>query len=64
MKGIGSKMEANPQLQEFVEKLLAYTFDLARYGEFFITDIIDEMGITENEMWWMYEQLGYSRDTK
>lgn len=62
MAGIGSKMEQNLQLQEFAERLMAYTFDLARFGELFIEDITDDMGITTDEMWDLFEQLGYERD--
>ena len=62
MVGIGSKMEQNPQLQECAERLIAYTFDLARFDELFIEDITDDMGITTDEMWNLYEQLGYERD--
>ena len=62
MAGIGSKIEQNTQLQEFVERVLSYAFDLARYGEFFFTDVCEEMGITEDEMYWLFEQLGYNRD--
>lgn len=25
-------------------------------------DICEDMGITEDEMYWMFEQLGYSRE--
>lgn len=59
--GIGSKIEHNTQLQEFVERVLSYAFDLAINGEFFFTDVCDEMGITEEEMYWMFEQLGYTK---
>ena len=62
MAGIGSKMEQNPQLQEFAERLMAYTFDLAKYDELFIEDITDDMGITTDEMWDLYAQLGYDKD--
>lgn len=62
MAGIGRKIEQNPQLQEFVEKLLSYTFELAVCGEFFIEDICEEMDITEDEMYWLFQQLGYDRD--
>ena len=60
--GIGSKIEQNTQLQEFVERVLSYAFDLARYGELFVEDICEEMGITEEEMYWLFEQLGYERE--
>lgn len=62
--GIGSKIEVNAQLQEFTEKVLGYTFDLIRYGDLAGEDICEDMGITEEEMYWMFEQLGYERDTK
>lgn len=62
MAGIGKKIEENIQLQEFVERVLGYAFDLARYGELFTEDICDDMGITEDEMYWLFEQLGYERE--
>ena len=49
--GIGAKMEQNPQLQEFAERLIAYTFDLDRYNNIILSKVItDDMGITTDEI--------------
>lgn len=61
MAGIGKKIEENHQLQEFTERILSYAFDLAINGEFFITDICEDMDITEDEMYELFKQLGYNR---
>lgn len=58
---IGNKIEQNIQLQEFVERILSYVFNLALDDEFIIEDICEEMGITTNEAFWLFEQLGYER---
>ena len=62
MDGIGDKIKNNPQLNEFVERVLGYAFDLIQYGDLAGEDICDDMGITEEEMYWMFEQLGYERE--
>lgn len=61
MAGIGSKIEQNMRLQEFVEHVLSYAFDLAVSGEFFIVDICEEMDITEDEIYELFKELGYER---
>lgn len=60
--GIGRKIEADLQLQEFVERVLSYTFDLIRFGDLAGLDICEEMDITEDEMYSMFEQLGYTKE--
>lgn len=64
--GIGQIITNNPQLQEFVERCLSQVFDLCRtgtlYGDLVADDICEDMGITEEELYWMFEQLGYSRE--
>lgn len=60
--GIGQIIANNPQLQEFAERCLSQVFDLCRYGDLMADDICEDMGITEDEMYWMFEQLGYSRE--
>lgn len=62
MNGIGQKIANNLQLQEFVERCMSQVFDLCRYGELMAEDICDDMDITEDEMYWMFEQLGYSKE--
>lgn len=59
--GIGSKIEQNMQLQEFVEKALSIIFDMVQEDETVMETICDDMDITENEAYWMFEQLGYDR---
>lgn len=61
MAGIGSKIEQNTQLQEFVERALSHVFEQALDDEDFVEEFCDDMGITEEEMYWMFEQLGYDR---
>ena len=60
--GIGQIIANNLQLQEFVEKCMAWAFDACIYGDMMSVDICNDMGITEDEMYWMFEQLGYSRE--
>lgn len=60
--GIGSKIEQNMQLQEFVERIISYVFNLAQDDEFVIEEICEEMGITTDEAYWLFEQLGYERE--
>lgn len=58
--GIGQIIANNLQLQEFAERCLSQVFDLCRYEDLMADDICEDMGITEDEMYWMFEQLGYS----
>lgn len=58
---IGHIISNNMQLQEFVERCLSQIFDLCRYGDLMADDICEDMGITEDEMYWMFEQLGYKK---
>lgn len=63
MAGIGNKISENMQLQEFVEKVLAHAFNEYILDDLGVAEeICDEMGITEEEMYWMFEQLGYTRE--
>ena len=63
MAGIGKKMEENPQIQEFVERVLGYVFNQLVNGEISIEDVLDGlMDITEEEAYWIFEQLGYNID--
>ena len=59
--GIGRKIEQNIQLQEFVERVLGYVFNLVE-EDTVAEDICEDMGITESEMYWLFEQLGYERE--
>jgi hypothetical protein len=60
--GIGHKIEHNIQLQEFVERALSVVFEMAQEDEILVETFCDDMGITEEEMYWMFEQLGYERE--
>ena len=65
MSSIGKKIEENIQLQEFVERSLAIVFELVKSDDIVIEmveEICEEMDITMDEMWWMFEQLGYERE--
>ena len=62
MNNIGQKISQNQLLQEFVEKCMSQMFDLCKYGDLMADDICEDMDITEDEMYWMFEQLGYSRE--
>ena len=59
---IGDRINNNMQLQEFVEKVLSTVFELAQDDENMVENICEEMGVTEDEVWWMFEQLGYERE--
>lgn len=62
MSGIGAKIEQNLQLQEFVERALGLAFDMMCDEESeTIENFCDDMGVSEDEVWWMFEQLGYER---
>lgn len=63
MLGIGAKIEQNLQMQEFVERALGLAFDMMCDEESeTIENFCDDMGVSEDEVWWMFEQLGYNRD--
>lgn len=62
MAGIGKKMEENVQLQEFVERMLSCAFTMMIEDEDSREDFCSDMGITENEMYWLFEQLGYDKE--
>ena len=62
---IGKKIEQNIRLQEFVEKALAIVFEFAQSDDIVIEmmeEICDDMDISEEEMWLMFEELGYERE--
>lgn len=62
MSGIGAKIEQNLQLQEFVERALGLAFDMMCDEESeTIESFCDDMGVSEDEVWWLFEQLGYER---
>ena len=61
MSGIGAKIEQNLQLQEFVERVLGLAFDMMCDESETIEDFCDDMGVSEDEVWWLFEQLGYER---
>ena len=58
---MGELIDSNPQIKEFVERCLSKAFDLIYEDEDIAYDLCNEMDITESEMWWMFEQLGYER---
>lgn len=66
MTGIWRKISENMQLQEFVERCLSQVFNMTQDTELLDKEIADDicrdMGITENEMYWIFEQLGYTRE--
>lgn len=62
MSGIGAKIEQNLQLQEFVERALGLAFDMMCDEESeTIENFCDDIVVSKNEVWWMFEQLGYKR---
>ena len=62
MSGIGAKIEQNMQLQEFVERALGLAFDMMCDEESeTIENFCDDIEVSEDEVWWMFEQLGYKR---
>lgn len=61
--GIGNKIEVNAQLQEFTERALSLAFDMMQDEESgTLENFCDDMGVSEDEVWWMFEQLGYTRE--
>lgn len=58
---IGDKINGNMQLQEFVERALSMVFEMALSDETIIESICDEMSTTEEETWYMFNELGYDR---
>ena len=58
---MGELIDSNPQIKEFVERCLSEVFGLANENDDIAEDLCEEMDITEDEMWWMFEQLGYDR---
>ena len=60
--GIGAKIERNVQLQEFVEKMLGYMFDTVKFDPLFVEEVCEDMDITEEELYWLFEQLGYTKE--
>jgi hypothetical protein len=60
--GIGKKIEDNTRLQHFVEVCLSHVFDMVVNEDYdLIENICENADITQDEMFWMFEQLGYDR---
>ena len=60
MTGIGSLMEQDMQLQEFTERILSNAYErFMMNDEEFIENICDDMGISEEEAFMMFNRLGY-----
>lgn len=57
---IGKKIDANPQLQEFIEKSLGFLFNLCEDDDI-LEDLATEMDCSINELMWMFKELGYDR---
>lgn len=58
---IGKKIEANPQLQEFIEKSLGFLFNLCEDDDI-LEDLATEMDCSINELMWMFAQIEYTRE--
>ena len=59
---MGELIDSNPQIKEFVERCLSKALDIICEDEDIAYDLCDEMDITEDEMWYMFSQLGYNRE--
>lgn len=58
---IGKKIDANPQLQEFIEKSLGFLFNLCEDDDI-LEDLATEMDCSINELMWMFAQMEYTRE--
>lgn len=58
---IGKKIDANPQLQEFIEKSLGFLFNLCEDDDI-LEDLATEMDYSINELMWMFAQMEYTRE--
>lgn len=58
---IGKKIDANPQLQEFIEKSLGFLFNLCEDDDI-LEDLATEMDCSINELMWMFAQIEYTRE--
>ena len=58
---IGKKIDANPQLQEFIEKSLGFLFNLCEDDDI-LEDLTTEMDCSINELMWMFAQIEYTRE--
>lgn len=59
--GIGRLMEDNVQLQELTEKVMSMAFTHMMMGiDFTLEELCDDLGLSESEVMWSFEQLGYT----
>lgn len=58
---IADVMNESAQVQEFVEKMLSVAYDTLEEDEYLLEEVCDDIGVTESELKWMFEQLGYDR---
>lgn len=58
---IGKKIDANPQLQEFIEKSLGFLFNLCEDDDI-LEDLATEMNCSIDELMWMFAQMEYTRE--
>lgn len=58
---IGKKIDANPQLQEFIEKSLGFLFNLCEDDDI-LEDLATEVDCSINELMWMFAQMEYTRE--
>ena len=52
---MGDLIDSNPQIKQLEEKYLSKALDIICEDEDIAYDLCDEMDITEDEMWWMFE---------
>ena len=58
---ISKKIDANPQLQEFIEKSLGFLFNLCEDDDI-LEDLATEMDCSIDELLWMFAQMEYTRE--
>lgn len=58
---IGKKIDANPQLQEFIEKSLGFLFNLCEDDDI-LEDLTTEIDCSIDELMWMFAQMEYTRE--
>ena len=58
---ISKKIDANPQLQEFIEKSLGFLFNLCEDDDI-LEDLATEMDCSIDELMWMFAQMEYTRE--
>ena len=63
---IASEIEKDIRMQEFVERLISTLFTSfimdPEGNEQCIENLTDDMGIEEDEMWSLFERLGYHKN--